>query len=303
MALSTGSIQPLTLEGIRKLVGDSFRRYPLEFKSYMNVNPATKAREFDREVVGIGSLAIKAENAPIVPTDPRVGREKGYTFTVFAGGIRVSWEADMDDLYGWIRRHMRSLGMAMNETMNIEGAAPFNRADSGDASPLLGFDGLALLHDTHTNLDGTDTLTYKDNRLLLDISESAIQTLLIQFEGVQDASDNRVNVGRANRLLHHRDTMFLLREILQSEGKPFTGDNTKNVIRGIITPELLHFATDSDRWIVQTDMHDMNFFIRHAPVVDSYDDKQTLSSVNTIAARFGVGHGEWRPVIGSPGAP
>jgi len=301
MAINTGTVTPLLVEGIRKLVGDRFRRYPLEFKDYLNMNTSKKNYEFDREVAGIGSLTIKAENAPITMFDPRVGRQKTYTHVAFAGGIRVSWEAEDDELYGFIKHAMSSLGDAANETLNIEGAGLFNRADSGDSSPFTGFDTLALLHDTHTNLDGTATLSYADNRLLADISESVLQTALIQFRQVKDASDNRVFMGRPQKLVLHSDNMFLIKEILESEGKPFTADNTKNVLKGIITPVVLTYATDSDRWLILAENHDLNFFMRTPPVMDSYDDKATKSMVNTVALRFTLGFGDWRGVIGSPG--
>ena len=301
--LTTGNTANLTLEGIRKLVGDSFKRYPLQFKEWMNVNKADKRTVFDQEVVGIGSLAVKSENAPISIFTPRVGRQRSYTAATFAGGIAASWESEQDDLYGFIRRHLNTLGLAMNETMNIEAAGLFNRSDSLDASPITGFDGLALLHAAHTNLDGTDSLTYKSNRLAADLSESILQTALIQFERIQDASDNRVMVGRPQKIVTTPENMFLLDEIMGSEKKPFTPDNTKNVLRNSLTPVILNYAVEigNDRWLVLAQEHDLNFFMRTAPVTDSYDDKSTLAMVNTIAGRFTIGFGDWRPVIGSAG--
>lgn len=299
--ITLGTVTALTIEGIRKLVGDNFKRLPLEFRMYLNINQARKGTETDREVVGIGSLSLKAENAAIALSKPQVGRKKDYVQSVFAGGISASWESKMDELYGFIRRHMASLGMAANETLNIEAAAMFNRSDSGDASPLLGFDGLALLHDTHTDLDGNDTLAYKDNRLALDISDSALQTALIQFKKVKDAVGNRIMTGPPSKILFAPDNMFLIEEILTSEKKSQTTDNATNVLRGILTPQLVTYADDQDRWIIQSTMHDMNFFMRVPPVVDSFDDKTTKGTVNTVATRFTVGHGAWQPVVGSPG--
>lgn len=305
MPLNTGSIGPLTLEGIRKLTGDGFRRYDLEFKEFFNVNQASKAVMFDYEVVGIGSLAPKGENNAITLTDPRVGRKKSYTMTVFAGGIRTSWEAEMDDLYGFIRRHMGSLGAAANETLNIEAARFFDKCDSGDSSPFTGFDALALLHDAHTDLDGSafGSTIYSDNRIAAtDLSESALATGLLFFDRVTDASGNHIRMDPRS-LWYHPDQTFLVREILESEGKPYTADNTKNVLRGILTPKSWHFVTDNDRWLIQAAQHDANFFMRSAPAVDSYDDKATLSMVNTMVVRFGLGHGDFRGFVGSAGNP
>ena len=301
MAINTGTVSALTVEGIRKLVGDNFKRFPLQFAEYLNVNQARKGTETDREVAGIGSLAAKVENAAITLTDPRVGRARAYTMSVFAGGIRVSWEADMDELYGFIRKHMATLGLAANETLNIEGIALFDRADSADTSPITGFDTLALLHGTHTDTDG-GVLTYADNQLATDISEASLSTAITQFNQVRDASGNRV-VMQGSKLLYHPDNMHLVQEILRSEGKPFTADNTTNVLRGVVTPTMLNYAAtgSSNRWMIVAANHDLNFFMRVAPVVDSYDDKATKSMINTIAVRFTLGFGDWRHVIGSPG--
>ncbi len=303
MALDTGNISPLTLEGIRKITGDAYTRYPVEAGLWLNILQADKGTMTDREVAPAGSLAFKAENAAIALSDPRVGRAKSYTMSVFAGGIRTSWEAEMDDLYGFIRRNMAGMGMAANETLNIESAGLFNLSDSADTAPFTGFDTLALLHGTHTGPDG-EALAYADNQLATDISDSAIQSLLIQFEKVQDAAGNRVNVGKGRKLVTTVDSMFLVKQLLETEGKPFSADNTKNVIRGMLQPVFLHYASETgqDRWLVLTEQHDLNLWMRVAATVDNYDDKATKSMVTTIAERFGLGFGDWRQVIGSPGA-
>lgn len=300
MAITTSTVSPLLVEGIRKLVGDEFRRYPLEYPDYLNSLTSRKNFEFDRETVGLGSLTFKAEGGAITMTDPTVGREKRYTHAAFALGVRTTWEAEDDELYGFIRRTMSSLGKSANETLNIEGAGLFNRSDSGDSVPYTGFDTLSLLNASHTHPLGS-TMAYTSNRTAADLSESVLQSALIQFEKIQDAADNRIDVGHPSRVVIAPDNMFLIREILESEGKPFTADNTKNVLKGIVTPTVLHFATDADRWIIQAEQHDMNFFMRTAPVLDSYDDKSTKSMVNTIAVRFSLGFGDWRSVYGSPG--
>jgi hypothetical protein len=301
MALDIGNIAPLTLEGIRKLTGDAYKRYELEYTNFTNVNKATKGVMFDREVATIGALTLKPENAPIVVTDPRVGRVRNYPMFVFAGAVRASWEAETDDLYGFIRRNMQALGKAANETENIEVANLINLVTS---ATLPGFDGLSLLHDTHTNLDGSDTLTYKDNLLgTQDISESSLREALAQFETIRDAAGNRVQFGRSYKIIHSTADMFLLQELLRSSAKVAVeySAGVINVLNGAFTPFLSHYQTDTDQWLVQAEEHDMNFFRRVAPVVDSYDDKATLSTVNTIADRFGYGFGDWRPCMGSLG--
>jgi hypothetical protein len=301
MILSNDTL-PLQTEGTRKLVGDSFKRYPLEGSKYLNMQTSQKATEFDREVTSIGVLLPKPENSPIQIINPTVGRLKTYTFNTWAVGVGVSWEAEMDELYGFIRRALASLGKAANETLNLHMADLFNRCDSGDSVPYTGFDTLALLHDAHTDTDGT-ALVYNDNRIAGDLSESFLATAIIQARKIQDHKGNRINLGMPKSLITTVDNMFIVEEILRSEGKPYTPDNTKNVLRGIITPEFLTYASESgqDRWIIQMAEHDMNFIMRTPPVQDSYDDKSTLSMVNTIALRDGLGFGAWQGVIGSPG--
>jgi hypothetical protein len=301
--LST-DVTPLLTEGTRKLIGDSFKRYELEGKLYLNMQTSAKASEVDREVTSIGALFPKGENSPISLVKPVVGRAKTYTFTTWAGGVAVSWEADSDELYGFIRRAFASLGKAANETLNLHMVDLFNRCDSADPVPYTGFDGLALLHGTHTAPAGAPALgagAASDNQLAFDLSESALQTALIQSRKLTDHMGNRISFGKPNRLVTTVDNMFLVEEILRSEGKPFTADNTTNVLKGIIAPTFLTYANDPDRWLVQMQDHDMNFIMRTPPVTDSYDDKATLSMVSTIALRDGLGFGEWRSVIGSPG--
>ena len=299
--ITQAAVQPLNLEGIRKLVGDGFTRYPLISGFYLNQNSSKKRQEFDREVTGYGPLQIKEENKGMVMLDPKVGREKTYTHVTFGAGVGASWEGRSDELYGFVRRHLNGLGLAANETVNIEQASLFDRADSGDAAPFTGFDGLALLHATHTNLDASDTLTYKSNRLTLDISDAMLQTALIQFEKVRDAADNRISMGQKTMLVYAPDNMHLIKQLLNSNGIPFQNTDTPNVLMGQFEPRMLTYATAAKRWLLIKENHDLNFFMRTAPVVDSYEDKITKAIINDIRLRFTLGFGEWRPVIGSPG--
>lgn len=301
--ISTGSLgsgNSLLQEGIRKIVGAGYRQYELEVPRIANMLTSQKNYEFDREVTLLGSLSPKPENSPFIYTDPQVGREKRYVMSGFGGAVRASFEATEDELYGWIKKVFASLGPAARETTNLQGAKLFNLADSGDTGALTGFDGLSLLHTTHTGPVG-EALTYASNRTVADLSESVLQSAIINFEKVQDAQGNRIMMN-PRKLLVAADSMFLVKEILQSQGKPYTADNTINVLRGILGVEVLHYATDPDRWMIQADGHDMNFFMRTAPLMDSFDDKNTRSRVQTLFTRFAFGFGDWRHVYGSPGA-
>ena len=115
-------------------------------------------------------------------------------------------------------------------------------------------------------------------------------------------------MGHDYKLVHSTADMFLLAELLRSPNKvgPQSGAaphtyGVINVLQGAFTPFLSHYQTDTDQWLSIAADHDLNFFRRVAPVVDSYDDKATLSTVNTIADRFGYGFGDWRAVMGSAG--
>jgi hypothetical protein len=265
------------------------------------MNTSSKRTEFDREVTGYGPLQIKEENKGMAMLDPKVGRSKTYEHVTFGAGVGASWESRSDELYGFIRRHLNGLGLSANETLNIEQASLFDRCDSGDSVPFTGFDGLSLLHATHTNLDGTDTLSYKNNRLTVDISDAALQTVLIQYEKVRDAADNKVMLGSGVTLVYASDNMHLIKQLLNSNGIPFQNTDTPNVLAGQFTPKMLSYSTKAKRWLCLKSEHDLNFFMRTAPVVDSYEDKITKAIINDLRLRFTIGFGEWRHAIGSPG--
>jgi hypothetical protein len=298
--INTGTVSPLLVEGIRELVGHGYARLPLEGATYLNMLTTRKNYEFDRETANIGTMVAKAENAPVVLSDPRVGREKRYNTSTTAGGVRVSWEADADELYGFINDIFGGLGASANETMNVQMADIANNAAA--ASPTAefqGFDGRSLLHTAHTGPD-EEALSYNSNRFAVDLSESALQSALIQFTDVRDAVDNRIAVS-PEKLLFHRDNMFLVREILETEGKPFSSDNTKNVLKGVLTPVMLNYQTDETQWMILGNGHKLNWFMRTPPTMKSYDDNSTLSMVTILVYRHAKGFSDWRQVIGSPG--
>jgi hypothetical protein len=96
------------------------------------------------------------------------------------------------------------------------------------------------------------------------------------------------------------------REILGSEFRPYTADNTVNAViqNDSLQDMVVNYLTDSDSWYVLADKseHDLNFFERAAVRFQNGDDFDTGDAKFKAFQRFSVGAGEWRGLFGSLGA-
>jgi hypothetical protein len=99
---------------------------------------------------------------------------------------------------------------------------------------------------------------------------------------------------------------FTAREILGSSMKPFTANNEINSLADEdLSWTVSHYfpAAQSGQWFMMSPKgtHDLNFFVRSAPVFDYFDDPWTGNAIYTAWQRHVGSFFDWHGVYGSTG--
>lgn len=301
MAITRGAFAALFAPDLRKVyVGAGLER-PLEHPAVVNMpamewNPIT-----DRYISALGQMPAKSEGATFQLDQQILGGTKTTEAASYGLAYEVTREAYEDELYGQFRAGAKFLGRSSNNRLEVDAWSPFNNAFS---SSFTGQDGLALCHTAHTRLDGGATI---GNRPAVDIgfSVTALQAALIAFESMVDER-GLPRLMQPNMCIVGPQNKFNAREILGSSMKPFTANNEINsLIDEDLSWMVCHYfpAAQAGQWFLTSPkgVHDVNFFVRSAPVFDAFDDPWTGNAIYTSWQRHVASFLDWHGVYGSTG--
>ena len=301
MAITRGAFAALLAPDLRKVcVGAGLER-PMEYPNVVNTpsmewNPIT-----DRYISALGTMPTKSEGSQFALDQQILGGTKVTEAVSYGLAYEVTREAYEDELYGQFRAGAKFLGRSSNNRMEVDAWSPFNNAFS---SSFLGQDSLALCHIAHTRLDGGATT---GNRPSPDIgfSVTGLQNALIAFEGMLDER-GMPRLMQPSMCIVGPQNKFNAREILGSSLKPFTANNEINsLIDEDLTWMVCHYFASSQgaQWFLTSPkgVHDINFFVRSAPVFDAFDDPWTGNAIYTVWQRHVASFLDYHGVYGSTG--
>lgn len=289
-----GQIGQLLAPGLGKIMFDWLKEHPEEYSQFLNVETTGNAYEDDQVIAGFGLVRRKPENEPITYDDPIMGPSKRYIPDPYALGWEVSREALDDERYGVLRKMPAELVKSSRQTWEQIGANVLN----GAFTTTLVHDGLALVHTAHRLLGGG---TY-GNRLSpdADISVTSLQDMLLSFEYM--VNERGLKARLEPKILWIPPALqFKASEILNSQYKPDTGENTINTVQGRLEPRVLHYLTSQTAWFVTSDIDEttMKFIWRKKLVSDTTDDFDTKGVKHSVYFRCTAGATHWNGVAGS----
>lgn len=279
---------------------DTGEEAPIEFSSIVNVIDMPYNPVSDQQISGLGTVPEKAEGDQFSLDEPIVGGNVDYLAVAFGLAIEFTWEAWRDELYGVFQEMVRELRRSSDNRLEVDAHAPFNNAE---LSGFVGFDGVSLINVAHPRLDGGPT---QANRPAIDVQFS-----LTAVQAAMQAYHNMVDERGLPRLMAPSLALITpefyhdAREILGSTGKPFVATNELNSLTADdLSWMVSHYITTSTKWFINArqGVHDVNFFMRDAPMFDMFDDPRTKNAVATVYQRHVSGFGTWRGVFGSTGA-
>ena len=290
MAMTAAQFQLLLEPGLSRIWHDSQTPAPSEFDRLLNIREFRKVTETDAKMADFGSLQTQDEGQGIIYDDAIPPITKSYDFTIRALGYKITEKLQDWELYGQIAK--LEMGLKRSAEFDIETYA-FALLNNATATTIsAGFDGLALASTAHTRLDGGATQANRPTSLGA-LSVATLQTALTQFNTwVNDRG--RPIITRPVKLVIHPALELTAREILESQLRPDTANNTTNVLTKFgIDLHVSRYITSSTYWSLFGDSHDVTFWWAKRPETGSEVDFETETIKRKVRQGYGRGHGEW----------
>ena len=297
--MKRANFQSLLFEGLREVFFNALKEKDMIYKGIYDVRSSKKERETDQSIVGVGMLDLKEEGVGITYDDFTEGYSVDYIHDTFAKGIRITEEMMEDDLYSVMNKRAQALARSARYRMEYDHASLFNYANA--TTIFTGGDGKALIASDHP-LAGSMGSTYS-NLSTSDLSLSALESATTIFRKMQDDNGLLVNI-TPKTLLVPPELEFDAYEILNSSGKPYTGDNEQNYFKGRFNVVVWDFLTDTDSWFLLADKSDgAPISFERVPISFKEDGDFDTGDLKIKArCRYSFGFPDWRWICGSMGA-
>lgn len=310
MTTNRAGFANLLAPGLRKIFFDEYGERPLEYESIFNIETTKRKYEEDYQMGGLGAMPQKAEGQSIIYDDPLSGNTLKYIPLSWGLGFRITHEAYEDDLYGMLGKKMvAQLVKAAKYAQEVHAWGVINGgfAASATASTTTRsntFDGYSLFNVAHSRLSGGTQANRSSTDA--DLSVSSLQAAFDLFEGWTDERGFPL-ICKPKKLVIPFQSKWIAREILNSNGKPYTANNEINSLAEEDLDYMVsHYLTDAqnDSWFLFADKSDtsLNFFWREKPGMSSADDFDTGDAKNKCYQRFVAGVSNWTGCFGSQGA-
>lgn len=289
MATVRGSFAQLLAPGLHTLLFEELAEHPEEYSQFLMVESDDGAYTEDQIIAGLGLARTKLEGEQITYDDPIQGGTKRYLHTTFALGWQVTMEMLQDDRYDIMQKIPPELMKSCRQSWEQTGA---NVLVTGGSTTTTA-DGVSLFNTAHPLLGGgtySNQLSPKS-----DLSVTSLQDAIILYENMLNERGLRVMI-TPKKLWIPPELQFVAMEILQSQFKPYTGNNEINPVQGRLDPAILHFLTSNTFWAISAgnDYNQVKFKWRAKPVTDTIDDFETKGVKHSIVFRISAGATDWR---------
>lgn len=301
--ITTGNHPKALWPGVKAWWGRQYNEHKEEYRDLFDVDTSKKAFEELVELTGFGLAPVKQQGRSVHYDTESQGSVSRAIHIVVGLGYIVTEEELEDNLYFTVsKRRSRANAFSMRQTKEHVHSNVYNRAFN---SNYLGGDGVELISTSHVSKAGTWS-----NHLTVaaDISESAIEDLIIQIMGATNSRGLKINL--MPQSLHvHRSDWFEANRIYKSVLQSDTANNAVNVLR--ITNALPrgikvnHYFTDTDAWFIRTNVPTgtgMVSFMRRAIAFARDNDFDSGNAKAKSTERFSCIWGDPRALFGSPGA-
>jgi len=303
--ITTGNIPRLLQDGLNKVFGESFDRFPLQWPNIFDRDTSTKNFEIDQMVEGFGSASTKAEGAGIDFDSQSQGFAPKYQHITTAKGFMVTEEALEDELYGVLKNGSRALGSSMRVREETRGASVLNNGfDSSFLQP--GGDGKSLFNASHPQGPSSTGVFTNQLAVAADLTEASLEDMLILIGQAKDNRGLQIQL-RAERLIIPVNLQFDSQRILRSVLQNDTANNATNAIKdmGAIAQgdSVNNYLTDTNAWFIKTDAPTGLRYFSRRELRFGQDNAFTTGNMRMKAdKRDSFGWSEPRGIYGTPGA-
>lgn len=288
--------------GLFKVYADEYDSLPASYPDIFNVDDTDRAYEDIAVTSGLGTTPIKPETQEVAMDIPLPVGTVRMIITTYGLGYQVSKELMDDDLYNVVGQPAsRFLAQSGRDTEERQAWALLN----GSFTTVQAYDGVSIVNTAHTLKGGG---TY-GNRPSPDqgLGFTSLQASLERHMLMVNERGLRIRQSPST-LVVPVQLSWLANEILGSDQKPFTSDNTTNVLgngkSGLRVVSSPYLTSTTAWWTLVTEgksKHKLMFFWREKPNFDKDYDKTARVAVFLNFFRFGTAAFDWRGIDGSTG--
>ena len=302
MAISRAQLLKELLPGLNALFGLEYARYGEEHKEIFEIESSERSFEEETKLSGFSAAPVKNEGQAIQYDNAQEAWTARYNHETIALGFSLTEESIEDNLYDSLSaRYTKALARAMAYTKQVKAAAIIN---NGFAAQAVGGDGVPLFSTAHPLVGGgTNSNT---PTVGADLNETSLEAAVIQIAAWTDERGLLI-AAKPKKLVIPPALQFVATRLLETELRVSTADNDINALKsnGSI-PEgykINHFFTDSNGWMLTTDVpNGLKMFVR-APLTTGFDtDFDTANTRYRARERYSFGFSDPLGVFASPGA-
>ena len=286
-------------EGINSVFGLAYNEHPEEWRQVFEIQNSNKAFEEDVLMTGFAEAVRQTDGGSVTYDQALEGWTARYNHVKMALAFSITEDNIEDNLYQQKgSKGGKALARSMKNAKESMGAAIFNNGydtnyAGGDGKPLFATDHPLMGGGTFANKLATPA----------DLSESAIEDLLIMIRGAQDDRLQPIALRPTDIIIPYQEEYNATR-ILRSSLRSGTADNDTNALRekGIFTkdPVLITRLTDPDKWFIKTDAPDgLRHFNRRGMKKRMDREFNTGNYRYMCNERYSFGHTDPRGCYGS----
>lgn len=282
-----------SLPALDALVYDEFDKQPDYTPELFRVYNTNRWGEQTTTVAGIKASPSKSEGASVAFDDPIQGYDKTYIPVTYAIAVSFSEELREDDRLNMVEDTYRSLGLSMYQTKMIQCFGVFN-----DSFTTNGPDGTTLCSTSHTLIGGGSYA----NRPSTDIALSVAGMREMEVSLMKQVNHRNINiVCIPETILVPPDIMQTAKELIDSPDRPDTAHRAINSFHGRYKLIVSPFLTSTSAWwaLANKQTHQLRFYNRVNPTVNSWVDDKTGDTNTRIRCRFDVGYSDFIGVWGT----
>lgn len=286
-----GTVEPI----VRHHFGIGKSKQKGIFSKIFTVSKGKEAIKHSMEHGGPSTMSAKTEGDSFAELQAVSGPNKTWTYTVYGGVMRLSYELLQDSRYDAIKNRSKMLGNTMRLTPEYLAAQFLDRAFSSSYPATA--DGKALCTTDHLIL-GTGT-SDGSNELATPqaLSEGSIEDIYEQVTQMK-GPDGLIDPVMCQKLIVPPALMHVAKKLQLADREVGSANNTKSVIGGfevLVNP----FLTDANNYFFLTD-RDNGLFWEWAVESDLAQDNDILTMDTTWRAMFRARWGceDWRAIFG-----
>lgn len=298
MALIRGAFDKIIAPGLFAAYVNEYEQLPASYPEVFKIDTTGRAYEDIVVTSGLGTTPVKPESVDVAMDRPlQVGTVRMIVVS-YGLGYEISQEIMDDDLYNVVGRPASQLlAQSGRDTEERQAWALLN----GSFTTTKSYDGLSIVNNAHT-LAGSGTYGNAPAAAQA-LSFTSLQASLERQMLMVNERGLRVRQV-PTKLIVPVQLSWIANEILGATFKPYTADNTPNVLssgRIGLSPVTSPYLTSTTAWWTQAPNHKLMFFWRQRPEMDKdYDKKARVASFFNFF-RFGTAAFDWRGIDGSTG--